>query len=139
MAKIKRISLPWTTVWTRSGSVVRLPATPWMSAADIARVRGTFELQARDADLEVAIGYEVADVENAPVAGTAGVSSGPAITAYHGGAAGNGMKYPSDWWDLGADTKTKQLFRLVWLVRNNPGGSTLNLGRVGGVVDIEEC
>jgi hypothetical protein len=130
MAKIKRTALPWTTVWAHGTGVVRLPASPWMSANEIIRVRGTFELRGRDGDIEVAIGIELADVENSPTAPT-----DPTITAY---ANDNGMKYPAAWKDVSADSQSKQLARWVWLVKNT-SSQNLTFARVGGVVDVEEC
>jgi hypothetical protein len=45
MPKIRRISLPWTTGFTKvnTGDGTFIPMTPWMPAADIAKAGCTFE------------------------------------------------------------------------------------------------
>jgi hypothetical protein len=45
MPKIRRISLPWTTGFTKvnTGDGTFIPMTPWMPAADIAQAGCTFE------------------------------------------------------------------------------------------------
>lgn len=130
MAKIKRTSLPWTTVWVSSSTVVALPASAWMSASEVIRARGTFEVAAKAGDIEVAIGFQVANVEDSVT-----TPANPEITTYK---AANGMQYPADFTNISTDTKAKQLVRWVWLVKNT-STNNLNHARVGGLVDVEEC
>jgi len=130
MSKIKRTSLPWTTVYAHGTGVVALAASAWMTASEAAKVRGTFEVAGRDGDIEVAIGFQVANVED-----NVTTPQNPAITAYK---AANGMQYPADFIDILPETKSKQLVRWVWLVKNT-STSNLTFARVGGLVDVEEC
>ncbi len=130
MAKVKRTSLPWTTVWSAATTVTALPASPWMTASEAARARGTFEVGTKFGDIEIAVGFFVANVED-----NVTTPASPAITAYR---TTTGMQFPADFTDISPETKGKQLVRWVWLVKNT-SSSNLNFARVGGLVDVEEC
>ncbi len=130
MAKNRTVPLPWTTVWTNieTPSNEFLPATPWMDAASVEKVRGTFELRAKMGSLNVALGYQTAQVEDTP-------SSHSSFGAF---ATTNNVSYPTGWTDISGTTSGKQLIRYGWVVKNS-SGTTLNLGRVGGVVETQSC
>lgn len=125
---MKRISLPWTTVFgfTTAGNKKFIPATPWLNAASVKRLRAAFELISSQTNISVTFAYQTANVENAP---DAAVDVGVALTA-------DGMSYGT-MTDISANTNSKQLVRLGFNVQNT-AGATLVLGRCGGIVDYDD-
>lgn len=128
MARITRYPLPWTTVFAKANTPVFLPATPWMEASRVDKVRATIELAAREGDLECAFGYQTANVENDPQAGAA-------VGAYQDA---DDVLYPTGMTDLSGVTPGKQLIRFGFMTKNT-SSTNLNRGRAGGTFDVEEC
>ncbi len=123
---MRTITLPWTTVATDSTSVVAIPATGWMKASDFAKVRATMEMRGiTGTNLNVSVGYQTANVENAP--------GGDAVIGSYRTTAD--VFYPTGFTDISADTLGKVMIRLVWLVKLS-SGSTIATARVGGSVDL---
>ncbi len=124
MATINTTSLGWTTVCVDSTSEVAFPASGWMSAKDINKYRGSFEARAFSGLMNVALGYQTANVENSPDAHNT-------VTSFQTTAA---MVYGSAFTDISANTLGKQLVRAVWVCKLT-SGSTLATVRVAGSVD----
>lgn len=122
---MKTIALPWTTVGTVNANEEALPATGWMRAGDITKVRASFELRGVTGVLNVCVGYQTANAENSP---DAHVTLGTLQTA-------NNVYYGASFADIAANTAGKQFIRFVWVVKLT-SGSTLSIGRVGGSIDI---
>jgi len=130
MAKIKRHPMPWTTVYCDSDTAVFLPATPWMAAADVDKVRCTFEVQGRlgDNQLSVRCAYETANTEN----------SASSATEFGQTATSGGISYANGWnTNVATDTADQQLIRFGWRVWRQ--GNGLILARVAGLVEIATC
>ena len=67
MAKISRLDMPWSTVYTNSDSTERsLCATPWVDASKVDQVRVTFEIRELLGNIQVCVGYETANVADTP-------------------------------------------------------------------------
>ncbi|MCB9761267.1 MAG: hypothetical protein H6739_15605 [Alphaproteobacteria bacterium] len=129
MSSIRKYPLPWTTVFTASTTAAFLPATAWMQASEVDKLRVTWELRGRTGNLEVTAGYQTADVENNP-------DSATAIGSY---VSSDGMTYPSSGFtSVSANTEGKQLVRFGWMCKNSTGTDD-SLGRVAGVVEVVEC
>jgi hypothetical protein len=93
-----------------------------MDADDWGSVVGfDIELRGKFGNLEVAFGYQTADVENSPDAAVA-------VTSY---VASNGFTFRGSLTDISATTAGKRLIRVVILVKLS-SGSTLDLGSVAG-------
>lgn len=99
---MKRIPLPWSTLhaFTTVGSKKFMPVTPWINAADVKRLRATFELIQAQTDFRMSFAYQTANVENAP---DAAVEVGSVQTA-------DGMNYGTVT-DVSNNTGGKQLVR----------------------------
>jgi hypothetical protein len=134
MATFKRIPLPWTTVAAASTSTVGWPASGWRPAAELKECRGIAELRAitGTGELNVALGIQVANVENAPTDKTA---AGELIVGFQ---TGQSVVYPSALVDLSSVTSANQIYRFVWYTKLTTG-TAMTLGRVGGVVEMVEC
>lgn len=124
---MKRISLPWSTVFGYTTGVNKkfIPATAWLSVTSVKRIRATFELIAAQANLSVIFAYQTANVENSP---DTAVEVGTALTA-------DGMSYGTIT-DISAAISNRQLIRFGWNVQNT-AGATLVVGRCGGAVDYD--
>ena len=101
----------------------------WAPAGMVLRVRWTWEFRESTdiTQFQAGVGYELADVENA---GDGGTLVGAVTKTL-------GMQYPTTWTDIAAFTQAKQLIRPVWICSNS-SAATLNFGRVGGLLEIEE-
>ncbi len=122
--RMRTIALPWTTVYANSTTVRVEPATGWMRASDFAKMRGTLEVRALLGDLEVAIGYQTANVETSP-------DTAVALTAYE---TTDDVHFAAGWTSVQSAMEGKQIVRLVFMVKC--GTSNLYLARVSGAVDV---
>ena len=122
---MRRLILPWTTVFCASTTVISIPASPWMSCTELAVLAGTMELRNVLGNIQVGMGIEVAVVETTPSTGTT------LLTA----TTNLGMTF-GDFVSIVADTQGKRLMRLVWLC-SNTSGTNLSFARVGGTVDMQ--
>ena len=132
MAKIRRIPLAWTTLFTNIDSVngTFIPMTPWMSASDVAKARCTWESSGETvANMVTRPGYQVADVENS-VSSTNTLGSDT--------QTGNAVKYASAPTDISSVTQSKQLVRWGLWVKNPAGTTTVQCVRGGGVMEVED-
>jgi hypothetical protein len=122
---MKTLSLPWTMVAADSTTEVFLPATGWMQAADVAKIRTNFELRGVTGTINVLVGYQTANVENSPDAATNTGTFQTSVGVYFGGS----------FTDVSAATQAKQLIRFGFVVKLT-SGFTLSVARAGGSVDI---
>lgn len=123
----RAISLPWTTVTVASETAVFIPCTAFIDANGVIMVRPTIEIATEFGDMEVAVAYQTADVENAP------------DTALEFGGYKNqtGVAYPTNNYDIGDNTKAAQLIRFGLLAKNRNGqGTNVSSMRVGGKVEM---
>lgn len=126
---MKRIALPWTTVFafTTGANYRFIPASGWLNAASVKNVRGTFEVVSPQTYLSVTFAYQTANVEDTPDTAR---SVGSALTT-------EAMSYGTVE-DISAYTFSKQLVRFGWLVQNTNAASLI-VGRVGGMVEYNDC
>jgi hypothetical protein len=83
--------LPWTTIFSdRTDADGDFnPCSGWMKAEDVGRMRATFDVRdTTDASGVIKLGYQTANVENAPDAAV--VPSAPLNSQ-----TGDGMSYPT--------------------------------------------
>ncbi|MDP2308585.1 MAG: hypothetical protein Q8P18_21370 [Pseudomonadota bacterium] len=125
MASVKTLGVAWTVVYSNNTLTLEHPVTGWMWASDFMMVRGTLEIVCRLNNIEVALGYQTADVENSP----------DTAVAFGGYKTSNGVHYPAGWEDISSVTQGKQLIRMV-LFAKNASGSTVNMARVACSVDV---
>lgn len=123
----KPIPLTWTTVFATNTSQRIIPASPWIPAGDIVKVRGTMELAEHTGDLEVGLGIDTANVEDAP-------DQNPTVIIAR--QATDGMVFGASYVDVSSATAGKRLARFVWLTANT-STSAFTAGRVGGYVELE--
>ena len=129
MGRIRELVLAQDTVYATNTTVRKFIAGLWGPAGSVLRVRWTWEFRESTdiTQFQAGVGYELADVENAGDGGT-----------LVGAVTKNlGMQYPTGWTDISSATAGKQLIRPVWLCSNS-SASALNLGRVGGILEIED-
>lgn len=93
-------------------------------AAEVKKVRQTFELRNRTGGIEVTLGYQVANVDNAP-GGHTKIDSTFRTTA--------DVYYGTTFLDISSATEASVLVRFVWVVKSN---NSLGTARVGGSIDI---
>ena len=122
---MKTIRLPWTTVAVDGTTEVFIPATGWMDSSDVAKVRTNFEARGFTGLMNVLVGYQTANVENAP---DAHVTTGSFQTTA-------GVYFGSSFADAASNTQAKRMVRFGWVVKLT-SGSTLATVRVAGSVDI---
>lgn len=103
------------------------PATGWVSATAVARLRGTFEQRASQPNFRCAFAYQVANSNGSP--GNV-YELGSALTV-------DGFNYGA-LTDVLANTAPNQLVRFGWNVWYASGSAPL-AGRVGGLVEFEPC
>ena len=134
---VKTIGLPFTTVNCCSDTTANfIPVTGWMSPAEMQKCKATLEIRARCGAAEVAVGYQLADVENAPDAGNEILSyTGPA--AFRSSA---GVHYP-DLWDtaIEADSAGKQLIRFGFMMTSTSPGTDVRSARVAAKIQVYTC
>lgn len=133
---VKTIGLPFTTVNCCSDSANFIPVTSWMAPSEMQKAKATLEVRARCGAAEVAVGYQLADVENAPDGGHEILSySGPA--GFRGSA---GVHYP-DLWDssIQTDSESKQLVRFGFMMKSTSPGSDVRSARVAAKIQIYTC
>lgn len=127
---LKRIPLPWSTLAATGDVNNKLfnPATGWVSAADVKRLRGTFEQRASQTNFRCTFAYQVADSDGTP---GAVFELGSPLTA-------DGFSYGT-LTDVFNNTSAKQMVRFGWMVWYNTGGTPPLFGRVGGTVEYDNC
>ena len=128
MAKIRTLTLPWTTLITNVTSDAFYPATGWMPAAGVEEVRASIEVVERTNNLSVRCGYQVADVVDSASPGKA---LGSAVTD-------NGVSFGTSFTNVTSDTQGKQLIRFGYLFANATSTSQ-STGRVAGKLDVQVC
>lgn len=125
---MQRLLLPWTTLVAVSdvNSKAFYPATGWVPASLVARVRGTFEQRASQTNFRCTFAFQVADSDGSP---GAVYELGTALTSdnFNYGTLSDVMN----------DTKGKQIVRFGWLVWYNTGGAVGVSARVGGFCEFE--
>lgn len=123
----RALPLPWTTVTVASETAVFIPCTAFLDASGIVMVRPTVEIAAEFGNMEVAVAYQTADVEN----------DGDTAVEFGGYKDSIAVHYPTDHYDIGVNTKAAQLIRFGLLARNKSGqGTAVSSMRVGGKVEI---
>ncbi len=122
---LKRIALPWTTIYASSETQEFLPAMPWMQASEFSSLRVTYEVRGRLGNLRVVPAFQVADVEDTPIS----------VTSCGTQTSSNGMVYPTTW---ASPTLNNQLVRLGWYV-DNTSGTDLSMAPIAGVLEIKTC
>lgn len=137
---IKTTGLPWTTVSSASDNQAGRfnPSTQWMDPANFEKIRATLELQnICGPDIEVAVAYQLADVENSP-------QETHVLESYAGPAgyrSSEGMHFPNRWdARIAGQAEGRQLIRFGFLTRNKSGtGTSLNTARVAGRIEVFTC
>lgn len=122
---MRRIPLPWTTVFCNSTSAISVPASAWMPCSEVEKIMGTMELQNVIGNIQVGLGIQVAQVETSPSSGTT-LMNATTTTGYTYG----------DFVSITSDTTGKRIMRFVWLC-SNTSGSGLSIARVGGYADLQ--
>lgn len=127
---MKGIALPWTALvaFADVNNKVFAPATGYVSAADVKRLRGTFEMRGSQTNFRCVFAYQVADSDGSP---GAVFELGSAQTA-------DGFNYGTIT-DVFNNTSPKQLVRFGWNVWYNAGGTPPLFARCGGVVEYDNC
>jgi hypothetical protein len=124
--QLRTIPLPWTTLVVASENDAFFPATPFMEAPSITTIRRALEIAAEFGDMEVAVAYQTADVENAP----------DTPVAFGGFQSTIDVFYPDALTNIASVTAGKQLIRFGFVARNKSGqGTTPSMMRVGGRVE----
>jgi hypothetical protein len=128
---IRTIGLPWATVYSCATTKAFCPITQWMDPAEFQKMRATMELQNVCGDIEVALGYQLADVENSPQADHEVKSySGP--SAWKSAA---GTHFPERWdLDIEGQAAGRQLIRFGFMVKLESG---VGLGFASAAAKIE--
>ena len=117
------------TVWTdRTVTGMFFPATPAQFAAAIEQVRGTWEMMGETGDIDVAVGYQIANEDDEDAWDTA-----TAVGSY---VSADGMTYAASFTDLSASL-TKRLVRFGFLANNGTAGSN-QMARVKMELEIRE-
>ena len=129
MNAVKRLIFSWTTGFSNSSSVdgVFIPTTGWGSAADVAKVRCTWEAFGETmANMVTRPGFQTANTENSP--------DTPAAFGNDTQSSG-GLKYSTAMTDISSSTQAKALVRFgIWV--KLPSGSSLNCVRLSGYFDV---
>ena len=132
MATSKRLPLPWAAVYANSDQTALFhPATPWMDASRVEKLRVTFEMTAKTSVMSVAMGYQTANVENSPDTAATIATTSPYKAA-------EGVHYADALEDIATATASKQLIRFGWLTKTT-SGTAYQFARVSGVVDLVQC
>lgn len=137
MAQNRRLPMAWTTVVANHESnALTHPGTPYMDATQVKKLPGILEIISRtggDQGIEVALGYQTANVENNPDTAVALASASPYKDS-------DGVHYPTAVEDLTTALAGKQLVRFVFMTRNESGGgTTVNFARVCAVIELIDC
>ena len=125
MANIRSVPLPWTTVYAISTAEAVIPATGYMTAQEVAKYRGNFDMRAPTGNISVALGYQTCNVESSPDAHTV-------VTAFETTAT---VVFGTAFTDIASTMQGKQLVRIVWVTKLTSGG-VLAMARVAGSVDL---
>ncbi len=130
---IRRVPAPFTLHATKvaTGDGTFSPATGWSPAGDVEDARCTWEAHSETAsNMVTRPAYQVCDVEN------------NILATYVLGTdtqTGAGVKYPTAWAAIAANTAGRQLIRFGFYTKDPAGDSTLNAVRIGGVFEIKGC
>ena len=128
MAKIRTVNLPWATVITKSTTAAFYPATGWMPAGGVEKIRASIEVAERTNELSVRCGFQVADVIDQAGSGQA---LGSAFEE-------DGVDFGTSFTDVTSNTQGKQLIRFGYYFANSTG-SNQSTGRVAGKLDLQVC
>ncbi len=108
----RSVYAPPTTLMTENDTTdIFISATPWMSAANIEKVRAAFEIEEVIGNLDVVPAYQVADFADNPGSST---SVGTATNAA-------GYQDQGAYSDASSDTSSKRLIRFGWHIHRNSG------------------
>ena len=130
MPSIRRVSFSWTTLFSTlsTGDGTFVPTTGWMTAAEAAKVRATWEVSTESAaNCVTRPGYQTANVENS--ADTPAVLGTDTQTSV-------GVKYGTALTDISSATAGKALVRFGIYVKL-ASGSALACVRVAGSYDVQ--
>lgn len=125
--RIRKIGLGWTVVHANSTTPIFHPGTEWRDASTITKVRVTQDNRGLVGSMEIGAAYQTANVENSP----------DTAVLLDSTAAADGMVYPTDWTDLSAVVKSKQLIRFGRLAKLT-SGTTLALGGSYILIELAE-
>jgi hypothetical protein len=126
---VKRILLPWTTVYadTTSTNYKFFAVTAYMTVAQFRSVRAVIETLALSTNFSVTFAYQLANVETSP---QTPVAVGNAITT-------NTVTFGT-LTDIAANIASYQLIRFGFLTQNT-AAATMIFGRAGGYVEYTDC
>jgi hypothetical protein len=126
---MRRVLMPWTTLvaTTDVNSKKFFPATGWLRAADVARVKAIWEQISGQTNFRAAFAYQVANSVDTPA------------PVYELGAtlAADATSYGT-LTSVSANTNGSVWVRFGWNVWYNAGGTPPLVARVGGSVDYLE-
>ena len=133
---LKTISLPWESVLACTTTKAFNPVTQWMDPAEFQKIRATMEIRNRcGSNIEVAVGYQLADVENAPL-------NDFEVESYIGPTGwknDTGVYYPARWdGSIVGQAASRQLIRFGFMTKLATG-TTLQSVRVAAKVEIFTC
>lgn len=133
---LKTINLPWETAMACATSKALNPVTQWMDPAEFQKMRATMEIRNRcGANIDVAVGYQLADVENAPL-------NDFEIESYNGPSgwkSSNGVFYPERWDEtIVGQASSRQLIRFGFMTKLSSGTALQSL-RVAAKIEIFTC
>lgn len=132
---IRSLGMPWTTVFTCSTTEAFCPVTQWMDPAELQKMRATLELQNLCGNIEVSVGYQLADVENNPL-------SDEKLESYNGPTgwqSTTGVHYPERWdGSIESQAGGKQLIRFGFVVKLS-SGTDPGMVRAAAKVEIYTC
>ncbi len=126
---MRRIPLIPMVIFVNTDTFKFFPATGWMSAQDIDKVRDSLETlnMPAAAAMTITLGMEVANNPDAPDTPAGGLASS---------RTSDGMTFPVAYVDKSSTTNARQLVRFGYLAKNTTAAdTTLRLAWVCGFVD----
>ncbi len=126
----RRVKLPWGTVLAKGTAVTFVPVTPWMSTQGVRKARAQFEVRQYQGDLNIGVGYQLADVFDDPDSEGGNINPGQVST--------NGYNFPTGYTTVdsgGDDWSDKAMVRFGWRSNQTTAGDP-GFCRAGGVVEL---
>lgn len=121
----------FTTVFSVSGTPVYLPAGNFLPTDNIGSARATFEIAGiSSSDLQIAPGFQVADVRTTVAGVGTFMSSGSLYEDT------NDLYFPTQWVDVSAAFGARQLWRFAWRVTNVAQTPTMQCARVWAMIEF---
>jgi hypothetical protein len=124
---MRKIPIPWTTVFSNDTAGTFQPATGWYDTSIIAQIRGEFELRARMNQLDVTLAYQTANVETSP----------DAAVPFGAARSSDGIEFPTGYAPTTTKTDGKRQKRFGFFVKNTTG-TAISMGRVAAVLELIE-